>query len=553
MPTFRTPLTNLKRAVDCWPSAAAFKIPIIENSVDIAGYSEVTYEEFYKGVEKAASYWRNKLSGDGVPAGSVVGVCLLGYTYTDVLHVYGLMMAEYIPQTFTLFPSAIEALNTLLKSSGAQALIYQEGHFDRVKSWISTHTTLKLYPAISAFPEPESDSNPPLPGLSSEKHSDDDIVIIVHTSGSTSGIPKCVPYTYRFMDAAVAKAALTCVPGPTRTRDVNSWLGSACQAANLTFVLSTIYYGGCTMAQTHKSPSASEWKCMITLGGLTRATLFPTVLSRVIQYCAKNAELLELMRTLDSIMFAGAAMPPEELEWAKESGLKLMNLYGSTECGTPMLLSDRSGDGKPEHLCLARLLKSDGTPLVRYRFDPVACSDLYHGEELKELVVLADSEDLPVRSFLQDDGTFHTGDIFEEVAPGEFVHRGRQDDFIKMAYGQKCDAGAIENIARNVCNGLFTDCVVIGSDRPSPVLVAEADMKSDSVEMDLKQDIYQRISESEAHRRLYPHEQIASPDSVIVVRNGSLPRTATKGNIRRKAVGISMKETLDKIFSETRG
>ncbi|KAL0572034.1 hypothetical protein V5O48_009930, partial [Marasmius crinis-equi] len=323
MPTFRTPLTNLKRAVDHWPSAAAFKIPM-ENSVDITGYSDVTYEEFYKDVEKAASYWRSRLSGDGVPAGSVVGACLLGYTYTDVLHIYGLMMAGYIPQTFTLFPSATEALNTLLKSSGARALIYQEGHFDRAKSWISTHTALKLYPAISTFPERESDSNLPLPGLSSDQHLDDDIIIIVHTSGSTSGVPKCIPYTYRFMDAAVAKAALTCVPGPTRTRDINSWLGSACHAGNFGFILSMIYYGGCTMVQTDKSPSASEWKCMITLGGLTRATLFPTVLSRVIQDCAKDAELLGLVRTLDPIMFAGAAMPTEELEWAEENGLKLM-------------------------------------------------------------------------------------------------------------------------------------------------------------------------------------------------------------------------------------
>ncbi|KAL0567376.1 hypothetical protein V5O48_014614, partial [Marasmius crinis-equi] len=433
MPAFKTPLTNLKRAVDRWPSAIVFKIPITDSVDTIIGYSAVTYKEFFDDVETSARYWYSKLSGDGVPAGSVVGLCLRGYSYTDVLHIYGLMKAGYVLQTFTVFPSAVEALDPMLKASGARVLIYDEGHFGRATSWISTNTQLKLYRSVSAFPA--QSSHIPLP-VQSDNHSENDIIIIFHTSGSTSG-PKHIPCTYKFIDAIVTKAELTCVPvGPNV--NVNSWVGSVCHVGSFGIILSMVYYGGCVIVQTARSPSASELKAMITLGGLTRATMFPTVLSKVIQNCVSDGELLELVRTLDPIIFSGAPMPSEELQWALENGFNLVNLYGCTECGIPMLLSNR---GEPKRLRPIQISKDDGTPLIHYRFDPVDEKDPGDGEQLKELVVLADSGDRPIESFLSDDGNFHTGDVFEEVAPGEYFHRGRKDDFIMMAYGEKCDAG----------------------------------------------------------------------------------------------------------------
>jgi hypothetical protein len=58
---------------------------------------------------------------------------------------------------------------------------------------------------------------------------------------------------------------------------------------------------------------------------------------------------------------------------------------------------------------------------------------------LLELVILADSGDCPHPSLRQEDGHFHTGDLFQEVSPGHYISRGRDDDWIKSENGLRCD------------------------------------------------------------------------------------------------------------------
>lgn len=56
-----------------------------------------------------------------------------------------------------------------------------------------------------------------------------------------------------------------------------------------------------------------------------------------------------------------------------------------------------------------------------------------------EFVVLADSGDCPNASLRASDGHFHTGDLFQEVSPGSYVFRGRDDDWIKTETSLRCD------------------------------------------------------------------------------------------------------------------
>jgi hypothetical protein len=50
--------------------------------------------------------------------------------------------------------------------------------------------------------------------------------------------------------------------------------------------------------------------------------------------------------------------------------------------------------------------------------------------------------------------------------------------------------------------------------------------------------------------RRYMHERIVSEKMVIVVPPNSLPRTASKGNIRRRAVEEAYKVKLDEIYAK---
>lgn len=62
------------------------------------------------------------------------------------------------------------------------------------------------------------------------------------------------------------------------------------------------------------------------------------------------------------------------------------------------------------------------------------------GSKLLELVVLSSSPDCPDVSLRsKEDGDFHTGDLFEEVQPGLYASRGRNDDWIKLYAAGRCD------------------------------------------------------------------------------------------------------------------
>ena len=62
----------------------------------------------------------------------------------------------------------------------------------------------------------------------------------------------------------------------------------------------------------------------------------------------------------------------------------------------------------------------------------------------------------------------------------------------------------------------------------------------------LKEEIIGRTKQF--HSRRYIHERITSTKHVIIVERGTLPRTATKGNIRRQTVEDRYKELLDGIY-----
>jgi hypothetical protein len=81
---------------------------------------------------------------------------------------------------------------------------------------------------------------------------------------------------------------------------------------------------------------------------------------------------------------------------------------------------------------------------VSYAFVPIAPdSQAESGHQstarMLELVILAESGDCPDPSLRHTDGHFHTGDLFQEVAPGSYVFRGRDDDWIKSENSLRCD------------------------------------------------------------------------------------------------------------------
>lgn len=93
--------------------------------------------------------------------------------------------------------------------------------------------------------------------------------------------------------------------------------------------------------------------------------------------------------------------------------------------------------------------KGRDAPLLRpipgtsYAFVPIDADTQSEGHKtsarMLELVILSSSGDCPHTSLRGSDGHFHTGDLFQEVMPGSYAFRGRNDDWIKSENSLRCD------------------------------------------------------------------------------------------------------------------
>lgn len=138
-----------------------------------------------------------------------------GMTYQDVLHIYGISRAGYIPQLFSIRLPNPDVVLELLRKQNARALIYAPEF---------AHATSNF--PLSAFLAFEKDKMDPcseeLPPLSPKNG--DQTVFIFHTSGSTSGSPKLVPCSLRWLNSIASKAKFICTPRDPQRRDVTTWM-----------------------------------------------------------------------------------------------------------------------------------------------------------------------------------------------------------------------------------------------------------------------------------------------------------------------------------------
>jgi long-subunit acyl-CoA synthetase (AMP-forming) len=137
---------------------------------------------------------------------------LSGFTYTDVLHIYGISRAGYIPQLFSLKLSNPTVVHELLHRAGAQALIYDASFEKILKDF-----PLPIYRALTSE-RIELSTPVSLPDISESQ--EDDIAFIFHTSGSTSGSPKLVPMSYRWLSTVVMKSHYISKPRDPHRQDV---------------------------------------------------------------------------------------------------------------------------------------------------------------------------------------------------------------------------------------------------------------------------------------------------------------------------------------------
>lgn len=138
-----------------------------------------------------------------------------GYTYNDLLHIYGISRAGYIPQLFSLRLPNPEVIFELVHKANAKALVFDPS-FESVLagSPVPTHLAVDV-----ACIDAADELLPRMPDVSL-----DDTAMIFHTSGSTSGSPKLVRYSYRWLESAISKSHKVTTPQDPKRQDVTTWM-----------------------------------------------------------------------------------------------------------------------------------------------------------------------------------------------------------------------------------------------------------------------------------------------------------------------------------------
>lgn len=138
--------------------------------------------------------------------------------YSDVVNIYGMSRAGFVPQLFSLRLPNPTVVYELLERAHAKAIVYDPS-FESIV--VDPPVPKERAASIEGL---ESCAHAPLPPFPTPKP--DDLIFIFHTSGSTSGSPKLVPCEARWVDSAVFKSreASTPVSKNPPKQDVSTWM-----------------------------------------------------------------------------------------------------------------------------------------------------------------------------------------------------------------------------------------------------------------------------------------------------------------------------------------
>jgi acyl-coenzyme A synthetase/AMP-(fatty) acid ligase len=141
-------------------------------------------------------------------------------SYVDVLHIYGVSRAGFIPQLFSLRLPSPEVIFELSRKANAEALI-----FDVSFEPVLHHSPVPVFRATNVTEvDMVNEYLPEIPPVSNG----DDTAFVFHTSGSTSGSPKLIPCSYAWLNTIIDKASQTNGPKVQGRQDVTVWMGSMC-------------------------------------------------------------------------------------------------------------------------------------------------------------------------------------------------------------------------------------------------------------------------------------------------------------------------------------
>ncbi|KAI0144639.1 hypothetical protein GGR57DRAFT_323113 [Xylariaceae sp. FL1272] len=357
-----------------------------------------------------------------------------------------------------------------------------------------------------------------------------DIAYLMHTSGTSSGLPKPIPQSQW--------GAVGCLPV----------LDDKDEPA--TFSTTPLYHGGLADCFRAWTSGAMIWffpegAAPITGANVLNAVNFargqsPTPVQffssvpYVLQMLAESEEGVRLLQTMDLVGVGGAPLPPLVGDRLVYLNVNLVSRMGSAECGF-LMSSHREYSHDKEWQYLRPL---DDPELLS--FEP-------REGGLSELVV---KPGWPLRLKVnRDDGSYATSDLFEPhpTIPNAWRYHSRADAQITLVNGKKFDPSPLEG-AIKASSTLLEDVLIFGAGRDYAGALLFTTSSASSNE-DVLEAVWPSIKElnreSQSHARLTKAMLV-----VIQATEGetSLPKSSKGTILRRQAEEQYVKE-IDAAYS----
>lgn len=356
-----------------------------------------------------------------------------------------------------------------------------------------------------------------------------DIAYFVHTSGTSSGLPKAIPQTHHGLIGA-----LPCLSSDTTVA---------------TFTTTPLYHGGLVDCFRAWTSGAMIWffpegAGPITALNLQRAVDFArshsssdvkyfTAVPYILQILAEEDYGVQLLRTMDLVAFGGAALPTAVGDRLVEAGVHLLSRLGSAECGFLMSSHrDYSRDKAWQYL-----RPTDDVDFLEFENSENGLSELV----VKSL--------WPCKVKVnRDDGSYATSDLFEphNSIPNAWRYHSRADAQITLANGKKFDPAPIE---ASILAGskMLADVLVFGNGKEYPgALLFPA---SDHATQDTVASAVWPLVE-EMNRSTQSHARLARSMLVVVhPEKGQSPlKKSSKGTILRPQAEKRYAEAIDSAY-----
>ncbi|KAJ6575509.1 acetyl-CoA synthetase-like protein [Mycena sp. CBHHK59/15] len=507
-------------------------------------WTTVTYQAFSDEMHKASIYYAQRLSQIGVTTSSVVGLWITGDQYTDLVHLYALSRAGFVPQIFSqkFTAQGLAVISDLLSVCDGKALIY-DASFEKAVQELGLPSFVT--PTLETLVAPHPEMLPQLPDVNPT-----DTAMIFHTSGTTSGKPKPVPQSHQWFRFQ-AEQWRGIWQGSYESQDLFNNIGLFGHVGSATQISHLSRSGQCMVQLSRLSFDDRDTLLdLVRYTGLNNLFLYAPWLSKLLALARTDGEVLSALHGMRQITYTGASLNPEDEAWIIEQKIPATVMYATTEVAL-CLVSDLKN---LETLPAMRVI-----PCVQCEFIPtksLKTSDLdgddrkrSSGGQLYDFFIPASAPNCPHPSIRNRPDGHISGDLFEEVQKGYYAFRGRNDDWIRTGPGLAfCDTKSIEDNCMLACADLVKNCTAVGHYKPAVVLFIEPALALPS-ESDLatfKAEVLKQTAPF--NDRLFLHERITDPNFIVVVPPGSLPRTTEKGNIRRKAVEDEYTAVLENIY-----